>query len=59
MKTRQFKRLASIAPARRVNVVIEGLRAIGANVLALATELAKCNEAHAFRSARLAYNADL
>lgn len=57
MKTRQFKQIPAVAPARRAELVIEGLRAIGSNVAALADELQKCDEAGAWRSGRLVYNA--
>lgn len=57
MKTRQFKKLAGAPRSQQVDLVLEGLTAIGANVSALSDELEKCNKARAFRSARLVCNA--
>lgn len=56
MKTRQFKQLAGLSPARRASLVVEGLVAIGDNVVTLVEELEKCNAAGAYRSARLLRN---
>lgn len=56
MKTKQFPQLAGLAPERRVSLVVEGLEAIGANVVKLAAELEQCGEAGAYRAARLLYN---
>lgn len=56
MKTRQFKQLAGLPRAKRVPLVVEGLTAIGANIAKLVEELEQCNEAEAYRSARLAHN---
>lgn len=56
MKTRQFKRLAGLPLAKRVPLVVEGLAAIGANVTNLAIDLEQCNEAKAYRAARLLHN---
>lgn len=56
MKTRQFKQLAGLPPGKRPSLVVDGLRAIGANVAKLAEELEQCNEAKTFRAASLLYN---
>jgi AbiV family abortive infection protein len=56
MKTRQFKKLAGLSPARRASLVVEGLVGIGDNVGRLVEELEKCNAAGAYRSARLLRN---
>ncbi len=57
MKTRQFRRLAGESLVRRRELVVEGLEAIGANVLSLASELEKCESSEAFRAGRLVLNA--
>ena len=57
MKTRQFQQLAGLSKEHRVEKVLEGLQATGANVLALTENLEKCNDARAFRAAQLVYNA--
>lgn len=57
MKTRQFKRLAGLPRRNRDPLVVEGLTELAANVARLAEEIERCNKAHAFGGARLAYNA--
>jgi AbiV family abortive infection protein len=46
-----------MAKAKRTEWLIEGLNAIGANVVALAEDLERCREARAFRAGTLARNA--
>lgn len=56
VKQRQFHRLAGLSRTERERLILEGLAAVGANVVAIATELEVCNEARAFRAARLLHN---
>lgn len=56
MKTRQVKQLAGLPKSKRQSLTVEGLQTIGANVARLAEELEHCNEASAYRAARLVNN---
>src|ERR1039457_6349331 len=56
MKTRQFKQLASKGFDARLPLLIEGLKAIAANVSRITGELEVCNGARAYRAAELLTN---
>jgi len=56
MKTRQFVRLASVAAERRDQLLLEGLRRLGANITTLIVEIDECNQAGARRAATLLRN---
>lgn len=56
MKTRQFTQIANIARGRREQVVVEGLKHIGSNVVNLIEEMDRCAEARANRASQLLYN---
>jgi AbiV family abortive infection protein len=56
MKTRQFHRLASVSPAARLPLVVQGLEAIGRNVQRIAAQIEACDDAKAYGAARLMHN---
>src|SRR5437868_3894618 len=56
MKPRQFKQMANLNSKRRRELLVQGLQELGAHVAHIVHEISVCNDAGAYRAARLLRN---